>query len=248
MSTKQTLPAPTATRRSRIVFLLLIASVAVLTTLLLVPLLDNGRQSGIAWHWSAHRHAWKWNTGDHRRGGGADDNDIPRLCAHMRERRDEEDVRASTTSTTSTPRPFGITLEPPAWHNPRTFQNARLLIRNATVWTGLGEVLHGADVLMAGGIIQHIGNDVLSQGMGDAESADAPPILPLRVIEAHGRVLTPGIVDMHSHSGMSMWPAYDGADDVNEVSGPVMPQLRAIDAFSPEDPSVYLSATGGVTT
>jgi hypothetical protein len=46
-----------------------------------------------------------------------------------------------------------------------------------------------------------------------------------------------------------MWPSYEeGAQDTNEMSKPVFPQLRAVDAFSPEDPAIYLLAAGGVTT
>lgn len=51
------------------------------------------------------------------------------------------------------------------------------------------------------------------------------------IIEAEGRITTPGLVDAHSHLGM--WE--DGldfeGDDGNEDTDPCTPQLRAIDAI-----------------
>ncbi len=55
------------------------------------------------------------------------------------------------------------------------------------------------------------------------------------IIEAEGRITTPGLVDAHSHLGM--WE--DGldfeGDDGNEDTDPSTPQLRAVDAVNPQD-------------
>ena len=59
---------------------------------------------------------------------------------------------------------------------------------------------------------------------------------------------TPGIVDPHCHIGM--WE--DGIDeegaDGNEMTAPITPELRAIDAINPMDRCFKEALDGGVTT
>ena len=83
---------------------------------------------------------------------------------------------------------------------PSTYQvpaNAPVLIQGATVLTGTGERLDGADVLISNGRIQAIGK-------GLTVPADA------RVVDAHGKWVTPGIIDIHSHLGVYASPAVKG--------------------------------------
>jgi imidazolonepropionase-like amidohydrolase len=68
------------------------------------------------------------------------------------------------------------------------------------------------------------------------------------VIDAGGRLTTPGLIDGHSHIGMfgegSGWETSDG----NECVDPVTPQLRAIDSLNPGDEAFANAVKGGVTT
>ena len=66
---------------------------------------------------------------------------------------------------------------------------ATTLIRGATVLTGTGTRLEGADVLIANGKIEAVGPNL---------SAPAGA----RVIDANGRRVTPGHIDVHSHLGV----------------------------------------------
>src|SRR5277367_7085445 len=91
---------------------------------------------------------------------------------------------------------------------PSTYQvplNAPVLIQGATVLTGTGERLEGADVLISNGKIESIGK-------GLTAPADA------RIIDAHGKWITPGIIDIHSHLGVYASPAVKGLDDGNEAT------------------------------
>ncbi|KAI0374295.1 composite domain of metallo-dependent hydrolase [Pilatotrama ljubarskyi] len=115
------------------------------------------------------------------------------------------------------------------------------LITNATIWTGRDnglEVVHG-DILLHGGIIRRVGH--LQQSALD-DYAD------LTRIDAQGRWVSPGIVDLHSHIGVGSSPELDGADDTNSFKGPVQPWLRALDALNTHDDSYATSIAGGVTT
>ncbi|OSD06097.1 carbohydrate esterase family 9 protein [Trametes coccinea BRFM310] len=114
------------------------------------------------------------------------------------------------------------------------------LITNATIWTGRGnglEVVHG-DILLHGGIIRRVGH--LQRSMLD-EFGD------LARIDAQGRWISPGIVDLHSHIGVGSSPELDGADDSNSFKAPVQPWLRALDALNTHDDSYATSIAGGTS-
>src|ERR1700739_2461326 len=68
------------------------------------------------------------------------------------------------------------------------------------------------------------------------------------VVDATGKVLMPGIVDSHSHIGISPSPLVSESADDNEMTGPIEPGLRALDAIDPADPNIRMATAGGVTT
>jgi len=63
-------------------------------------------------------------------------------------------------------------------------------------------------------------------------------------------IVTPGLVDMHSHLGVySFWEGINAHNDGNEKTNPTLPQVRAIDAFNPDDLAIpQVRNRGGVTT
>ena len=67
------------------------------------------------------------------------------------------------------------------------------------------------------------------------------------IIDAGGRLVTPGCIDAHSHIGMWEYGIGWAGSDGNESSDPITPQLRAIDAINPMDKSLTLAIQGGVT-
>jgi imidazolonepropionase-like amidohydrolase len=58
----------------------------------------------------------------------------------------------------------------------------------------------------------------------------------------------PGIVDSHSHIGIIGNPPIVANQDGNEGSGPVRPQLRAIDAINLAAAGIRMATAGGITT
>ncbi|KAI0643981.1 carbohydrate esterase family 9 protein [Trametes meyenii] len=136
---------------------------------------------------------------------------------------------------------------PPSDFNTRT-QSDRFvlgtkvtLVKNATIWTGRLdglEVLH-ADILLDKGLIKRIGH---------VKGAELEQYSEVTVLDAEGRWVSPGIIDLHSHLGVYNSPVLAGAFDVNSRKGPVLPWLRALDGLNTHDDAYRLSISGGVTT
>ncbi|EST07165.1 Metal-dependent hydrolase, composite domain protein [Kalmanozyma brasiliensis GHG001] len=117
-----------------------------------------------------------------------------------------------------------------------------VLIRNATLWTGNDggrEVLHERDVLLSQGLIKRI-----SHTKDNAFRPDSK----VKVVDAAGRWVTPGLVDMHVHLSVGALPAMSGDDDVNSIGKNTNPYLRTIDAMNQHDVSFRKSIAGGITT
>ncbi len=65
-------------------------------------------------------------------------------------------------------------------------------------------------------------------------------------VDAKGRLLTPGLIDAHTHAGLAE-DGMPGDNDINERTDPVTPQVRAVDAFRPTDAALLEAAQSGVT-
>ena len=100
-----------------------------------------------------------------------------------------------------------------------------VLIKNATVMTAIKGTLTGTDILIQNGKITKIGK---------ALAAPAG----VRVIDATGKYVTPGIIDCHSHSML---------DAINEGTFSVTSMTRTRDMLNPTDISIYRALAGGVT-
>ena len=68
------------------------------------------------------------------------------------------------------------------------------------------------------------------------------------VIDAQGRLVTPGCVEAHCHIGLHNEAMRWEGMDYNEASDPVTPHMRAIDSINPQDEAFGLALEGGVTT
>lgn len=134
---------------------------------------------------------------------------------------------AAATKAAATPAPYASTYKAAA--------SGPTLIRGATVLTGAGTRIEGGDVLIVDGKIASVGNQL---------SAPAGAT----VIDANGRWVTPGLIDVHSHLGVYPSPGVDAHSDGNEMVDPVTPNVWAEHAVWPQDPGFQAALEGGVTT
>lgn len=96
-------------------------------------------------------------------------------------------------------------------------------------------VLEKGTVLLEGGHIVAVG-----------EYVDIPE--DAEVYDAAGKVVMPGMIDAHCHSGIFAEGVGGFHSDGNEVSDPITPHLRALDAVHPEDQAFDDIIKAGVTT
>ena len=97
----------------------------------------------------------------------------------------------------------------------------------ATIHPVASDPIENGILLVTDGKIDDIGTDVAVPD--DAQRVDLS-----------GKVVIPGLVDTHSHIA--------NTGDLNERSGPLQPQISAIDALDPTLPSVQRAQAGGLTT
>jgi imidazolonepropionase-like amidohydrolase len=109
-----------------------------------------------------------------------------------------------------------------------------VLVRNATVLTGTGERLEGADVLMRDGRIAAVGTGLSAEGAS--------------VVDGSGKWVTPGLIDVHSHLGVYPSPGASAHNDGNEMTAPVTAQVWAEHGVWPQDPGFGAALAGGVTS
>ncbi len=102
-----------------------------------------------------------------------------------------------------------------------------MVVRNATVWTqGTQGRLENADLLVRAGQVAEVGID-LEAPSGALE------------IDATGKHVTPGLIDVHIHAGVS---------GVNESGFAIVPEVQMGDVVTHNNIWMYRQLAGGLTT
>lgn len=114
--------------------------------------------------------------------------------------------------------------------------SAQVAIRGDTVYTMAGAPIRDGVVL--------VGRDGKISQVGPASSVRIPN--GVRVLRGH--IVTPGLIDAHSTVGFSGILNQRHDQDQLETSAPIQPELRAVDAYDPQDRLVEYVREFGVTT
>lgn len=139
------------------------------------------------------------------------------------------------TSGAQQPSPTPPPLATPYPSTYKPLPSRTTVIRNATILTAAGPVIERGSVLLQAGKIVAVGQNV-----------DAPA--DALVIDASGKWVTPGIIDIHSHLGVYAAPGIASLDDGNEATSPNTAEVWAEHSIWPQDPQFDLALMGGVTT
>ena len=110
-----------------------------------------------------------------------------------------------------------------------------IFIEDARILTGTGKEIIKGSILISSNKIKAIG-----------ESLSKPP--GAKVIDANGKWVTPGIIDIHSHMGVYPAPGLRSSSDGNEATSPVTAHVWAEHSVWTQDPQMPLALKGGITT
>ncbi len=125
--------------------------------------------------------------------------------------------------------PVASTYAPPA--------RSDLVIRHATILDGAGRRIENGDIILHDGRIIAIGTDLPNPGN-------------VREIEARGRWVTPGVIDVHSHDGTYVLPLTTidkDSSDVAELSDMNVADTWIESAINTQDTAFSRALQNGVT-
>lgn len=110
-----------------------------------------------------------------------------------------------------------------------------VFIEDARILTGTGKEILKGSILISSNKVKAIG-----------ESLSKPP--GAKVIDANGKWVTPGIIDIHSHMGVYPAPSLRSSSDGNEATSPITAHVWAEHSVWTQDPQMPLALKGGITT
>jgi imidazolonepropionase-like amidohydrolase len=116
------------------------------------------------------------------------------------------------------------------------FPSQATLITHATILTAAGPTIRDGSILLRNGTIAAVGANI------------GTPADLVRVIDARGKYVTPGIIDIHSHLGDYPAPGTQAHSDGNEATNPNTANVWAEHSVWPQDPQFPRALAGGVTT
>ena len=116
-----------------------------------------------------------------------------------------------------------------------TTEKGRLAIVGGRVLPIEGSPFEGGAILIEDGAITALGPDIRVPDGVDR-------------VDAEGKVILPGLIDAHVHLGVHEEAEGWAGQDTNEMTNPVTPQVRALDAINPEDLGFQDAVSGGVLT
>ncbi len=111
-----------------------------------------------------------------------------------------------------------------------------ILIKNANLYSMADINNEICDILVEGNKIAKLGK---------LNEADYPAA---KVIDANGKMVTPGLIDAHCHIGLAQEAGLEPGNDTNERTDPVVPHMRGYDAIKPQDTAFKSALDTGITT
>ena len=141
----------------------------------------------------------------------------------------------SGSAASAASRPASINPDPyPSTY--RAWPSIPIALVGAAVFDGEGGRIDNGVVLLRNGKVEAVGGAELAVPAGFTR------------IDATGKFVTPGIIDIHSHLGDYPSPGVDAHSDGNEATAPTTPEVWAEHSVWPQDPGFTRAlANGGIT-
>jgi imidazolonepropionase-like amidohydrolase len=110
-----------------------------------------------------------------------------------------------------------------------------LAVTNATILVGTGDRIENGTILIKDGKFEYVGENIqIPESFG--------------VVDASGKIVTPGLIDVHTHLGVHEEGIGREGADFNETSSPTTEEVRAIDGINPRERGFEEARKAGVTT
>jgi len=109
-----------------------------------------------------------------------------------------------------------------------------MLLKNGKIFTVTNGVIEQGDIFIQEGKIQEVGKNLQVEDE--------------QVMDLQGAIVIPGMIDAHCHIGLAEENMGFEGSDINEMTDPLTPQLRAIDGINPMDGCFKKAVKAGITT
>lgn len=115
-----------------------------------------------------------------------------------------------------------------------------MLICNGKILTMTGHNYDNGYVRTEGKIITEVGDMKELKNYPNGYNSEI-------ILDVAGSIVMPGIIDAHSHIGITEEKKGSIGDDCNEGANPITPSLKAIDAINPMDSAFHEAIAAGIT-
>lgn len=116
-----------------------------------------------------------------------------------------------------------------------------LLIQNGTLVTMEDDMPIVRDLFIEDGKIKTISPSICPKDIPQTKQ-------PLTVLDVRGCFVYPGLIEAHCHIGITESKMAKEGDDCNEITNPLTPYLRALDAINPMDAAFDDAVRAGITS
>ncbi|MBD5105491.1 MAG: amidohydrolase family protein [Lachnospiraceae bacterium] len=128
-----------------------------------------------------------------------------------------------------------------------------MIIINGNIHTMAGETIEQGYVKIEGKNIKEVGSmrelgDVHSQMQKENRGKKSGNTRAADILDVSGAWVMPGIIEAHCHVGITEEKNGTSGDDGNEITNPITPALRGLDAINPMDPEFHAAIKAGITS
>lgn len=128
-----------------------------------------------------------------------------------------------------------------------------MIIINGNIHTMAGETIEQGYIKIEGKNIREIGHmgelkDIHSKVQKANRNKKSENTGEEDILDVKGAWVMPGIIEAHCHVGITEEKNGTSGDDCNEITNPITPALRGLDAINPMDPEFHAAIKAGITS
>ncbi len=128
-----------------------------------------------------------------------------------------------------------------------------MIIINGNIHTMAGETIERGYIKIEGKKITKVGSmkeleDTVCKEGKENSGKKTGNTKSEKTLDVKGAWVMPGIIEAHCHVGITEEKNGTSGDDGNEITNPITPALRGLDAINPMDPEFHAAIKAGITS